>query len=444
MSGIAEVLTNQGYEVSGSDLTESEITRRLAKVGARIHIGHEAEHVKNAQVVVVSSAVKAENAEVRAAREKMIPVVPRAEMLAELMRMKYGIAVAGTHGKTTTTSLAAIVLAEGGLDPTIVTGGRLKSLGSHGKLGQSEFLVAEADESDGSFLKLSPTIAVVTTLDEEHLDYYGSLDNMKDAFLSFINRIPFFGAAVLCLDDANIQSLIPKVEKRYVTFGLSSQADVAARNIRFEGMTARFDLFHLGKEMGEVETPIPGRHNVQNVLAAVAVGLELNLDFATIRRALKTFPGVQRRFEVIHDSEHCVIVDDYGHHPAEIQATLQAAREVWPERRLVVVFQPHRYSRTQLLMNEFCASFNNADYLVVNRIYPAGEEPIPGVDARTIAEGVRRLGHKHVVYLEEKNSALSHLIETLQPGDVVVTLGAGDVWEIGRDLAEKLSQTSNS
>lgn len=443
MSGIAEVLINQGYEVSGSDLAASDMTRRLEKAGARIHIGHEAEHVENAQVVVVSNAVKGENAEVQAAREKMIPVVPRAEMLAELMRMKYGIAVAGTHGKTTTTSLTAAVLAEGGLDPTVVTGGRLKHLGNHGKLGQSEFLVAEADESDGSFLKLSPTIAVVTTLDEEHLDHYGSLDNMKEAFLSFINRIPFFGAAVLCLDDANIQSLIPEVEKRYVTFGLASQADVAARNIRFEGMTSRFNLFHLGKELGEVETPIPGRHNVQNALAAVAVGLELNLDFETICRALKTFPGVQRRFEVIHDSESCVIVDDYGHHPAEIQATLQAAREVWPGRRLVVVFQPHRYSRTQLLMEQFCASFNNADYLVVTRIYPAGEEPIPGVDARNIAEGVRRLGHKHVNYLEEKKSVLSHLLQTLQPGDVVVALGAGDVWEIGRDLAEKLSQTSN-
>ena len=377
MNGIAEVLINQGYEVTGSDLSKTHVTGHLETIGATVHYGHEAGNVGGAQVVVTSSAVKPDNVEVLSAREQMIPVIPRAEMLAELMRMKYGIAIAGTHGKTTTTSLVATVLAGGKLDPTVVIGGRLKSVGSHAKMGQSEYLVAEADESDGSFLKLIPTMVVVTTLDEEHMDHYGTLDNLKQAFLEFINKVPFYGTAVLCLDEVNLQSLIPRIEKRHITYGLMSQADYTARNIRVQGLDTWFDVVHQGKELGTIHSVAPGRHNVLNTLAAVAVGMELNLTFDTIAASLKEFKGVQRRFEILHDTEPLVVVDDYGHHPVEIQATLRTMKEVWPHRRLVVAFQPHRYSRTQSLLKQFWASFNDADYLIVNDIFPAGEEPVP-------------------------------------------------------------------
>ncbi|MBI4390190.1 MAG: UDP-N-acetylmuramate--L-alanine ligase [Nitrospinae bacterium] len=441
MSGIAEVLINQGYEVTGSDRSRTRATERLAKLGARIFYRHAAKNVENAQVVVVSSAIKTDNPEALAARERAIPVIPRAEMLAELMRMKYGVAVAGTHGKTTTTSLIATVLAGGRLDPTVVIGGRLKSLGSNAKLGQSEFLVAEADESDGSFLKLSPTITVVTTLDEEHMDHYKTLDNMKQSFLSFVNRIPFYGTAVLCLDDPNIQSLIPKVEKRYLTYGLTSQADYTAKNIVVEGLKNRFSVHFQGRELGEIVSCVPGRHNVCNTLAAVAVGMELGLSFETVRDSLKDFTGVHRRFELLFHSGSLTVVDDYGHHPAEIQATLAAAKEVWPDRRLIVAFQPHRYSRTQALMEQFFTSFNNADHLIVNEIYAAGEDPVEGIDARRIAEGVKTFGHKHVEYMESKKEIVAHLLRIVRPGDVVMTLGAGDIWEASRDLISKLPKT---
>lgn len=438
MSGIAEVLINQGYNVTGSDRHKTKVTERLTQLGARIHYRHAAKNIEKAQVVVTSSAVKQDNPEVLAAKEKSIPVIPRAEMLAELMRMKHGIAIAGTHGKTTTTSLVATVLAGGKLDPTVVIGGKLKSLGSNAKLGQSKFLVAEADESDGSFMRLSPTIAVVTTLDEEHMDYYKTLDNMKENFLVFLNRIPFYGTAVLCLDDSNIQSLIPKIEKRYITYGLTTQADYTAKSIATDGMKTHFSVFFQGKELGDIVSPIPGKHNVCNTLAAIAVGMELNLEFDTIRKSLGEFSGVHRRFEIIFQSDALTLVDDYGHHPAEIQATLAAAKDVWPDRRLIVVFQPHRHTRTQSLMEQFCTSFNNADYLIVNKIYAAGEDPIEGVHARQIAEGAKKFGHKHVEYIENKKDIIAHLLRTIQPGDVVMTLGAGDIWETGRDLIVKL------
>jgi UDP-N-acetylmuramate--alanine ligase len=442
MSGIAEVLINQGYEVTGSDMSRSRVTERLEKIGARIFYGHRAENAATCQVAVMSSAIRPDNVEVRAVREKMIPVIPRAEMLAELMRMKYGIAIAGTHGKTTTTSLVATVLAGGKLDPTVVIGGRLRSLDSNAKLGQSEFLVAEADESDGSFLHLAPTITVVTTLDEEHMDHYKTLDRIKETFLSFINRIPFYGCAILCLDDVNIQSLLPRVEKRYITYGLTSQADYTAKNLVVDHMKTHFTAYHQGKELGALASMVPGKHNVCNTLAALAVGMELNLDFATIREALAGFTGVHRRFEIVHQSATLTVVDDYGHHPVEIQATLNAAREVWPERRLIVVFQPHRYSRTQLLLEQFCSSFNNADHLIVNAVYAAGEEPIAGVHARQIAEGAKRRGHKQVEYIEDAKDIVGHLLDMLKPGDVVMTLGAGDIWEVGRDLTAKLPTLS--
>ena len=439
MSGIAEVLINQGFEVTGSDMGHTLVTDHLESIGATITFSHKAENVENAQVVVASSAIKAENIEVLTAHEKSIPVIPRAEMLAELMRMKYGIAIAGTHGKTTTTSLVATVLAGGKLDPTVVIGGKLKSFSGLAKLGQSEFLVAEADESDGSFLKLSPTFAVVTTLDEEHMDHFKTLDNIKNAFLTFINKVPFFGASVLCLDDPNIQSLIPKLEKRYITYGLTTQADYTARNISVEGLKTFFTVFHQGKELGRINSGALGRHNVLNTLAAVAVGMELNLEFPVIAESLKGFTGVQRRFEIVHQSESLTLVDDYGHHPVEIQATLKTAKEVWPDRKLIAVFQPHRYSRTQSQLQAFCSAFNDADHLMVLDIYPAGEAPIPGVHARQIADGAREFGHKNVEFIENRDQVATALLKLLNPGDVVITLGAGDVWELHRVLLETIS-----
>ena len=434
MSGIAEVLINQDYDVSGSDQSKSSVTDHLQSLGAEIHFNHTAENVYGKHVVVVSSAIHSNNPEVKAAREKMIPVIPRAEMLAELMRMKHGIAIAGTHGKTTTTSLVATVLAGGHLDPTIIVGGKLKNMGGHAKLGQSKFLVAEADESDGSFLKLSPTIAVVTTLDEEHMDYYNSMQNMKSAFLEFLNSVPFYGTAILCLDDPNLQSLLPKIEKRTITYGLKTQADYTAREISVSELKTNFTVFYQGKKLGGISSCSLGNHNICNTLAAVAVGMELNMDFPTIADALKGFSGVQRRFEILHHSDSLIIVDDYGHHPAEIQATLSTAKEVWPNRRLVVVFQPHRFSRTQHLMESFYSSFNNADQLFLLDIYGAGEKPIEGIHSRIMTEGIREFGHNNVDYIEKVDFLFPHLQNSLQSGDVVLTLGAGNIGELAHKL----------
>lgn len=438
MSGIAEVLINQGFEITGSDMGKTPVTDHLESIGATIAFDHKPENVKDAQVVVASSAVQPSNVEVLAAREQMIPVIPRAEMLAELMRMKHGIAIAGTHGKTTTTSLVATVLAGGGLDPTVVIGGRLKSFSGHAKLGQSEYLVAEADESDGSFLKLSPTFAVVTTLDEEHMDFYRTLEGIKNAFLTFINKVPFFGASILCLDDANIQSLLPQIEKRYITYGLTTQADYTARNISVEGLQSFFTVYHQGKELGRIHSGALGRHNVLNTLAAVAVGMELNLDFKTIAESLKDFTGVQRRFEIVHQSDTLTVVDDYGHHPVEIQTTLRTAKETWPDRKLIVIFQPHRYSRTEALLKSFCTAFNDADHVILLDIYAAGEAPIDGVHSRIIADGAREMGHKNFEYMENRNEVVPHLLRILSPGDVVMTLGAGNVWELDHQLIANL------
>ncbi len=440
MSGIAEVLINEGYEVTGSDKSRSNVTEYLEKIGARIAYEHHAKNVDGCQVVVTSTAVKPDNVEVQSARKQTIPVIRRAEMLAELMRMKQGIAIAGTHGKTTTTSLVATVLTGGNLDPTVIIGGKLKSVGSHAKMGQSEFLVAEADESDGSFLKLTPTIAVVTTLDEEHMDFYKTLDNMKEAFLTFLNNIPFYGTSVLCLDETNIQSLIPQLEKRFITYGLVSQGDYTARNIRVKGLDTQFDVFYLGDELGTIHSVAPGKHNVLNTLAAVAVGMELNLTFDTIAQSLKQFTGVQRRFEIHHNTESLVVVDDYGHHPVEIQATLKTAKDVWPDRRLVVVFQPHRYSRTQTQMEHFWSAFNDSDTLIINDIFPAGEEPIKGVNAQGIVDGVRKFGHKNAEHVATPKETLKRLSRILEPGDVFMTLGAGNVWELGRDLLANIPE----
>ncbi len=437
MSGIAEVLLNLGYQVSGSDLRESEINRRLTELGGTIHYGHRGENLGEADVVVTSTAVRADNPEVYEAHRRLIPVIPRAEMLAELMRMKYGIAVAGTHGKTTTTSMVATVLSHGGIDPTSVIGGRLDLLGSNAKLGQGKFLVAEADESDGSFLHLSPTIAIVTNIDADHLDYYRDLAQIKDTFVDFINKVPFYGLAVLCLDDPNIQEIIPRVRKRFTTYGLSSQADVRATAIEHrQGMTS-FKVHHRDETLGTISFRMPGRHNVLNALAAVAVAMELDLPFATIAEGFRDFGGVQRRFQVKFDEQGIMVVDDYGHHPVEIKATLAAARSGW-DRRVIAVFQPHRYSRTRALKEDFETAFYQADHLIVTDIYAAGEEPDPEVNSEALTRGITEHGHKDVHYISDFNAIAAHLRSVIRPGDIVITLGAGNVWQVGEQLIKLL------
>ncbi len=443
MSGIAEVLLNLGYQVSGSDLKESDITRRLAALGGEIAYGHRAENLSEVDVVVTSTAVRADNPEVLEAHRLLVPVIPRAEMLAELMRMKYGVAIAGTHGKTTTTSMVATVLTHGGIDPTVVIGGRLDLFESNAKLGQGKFLVAEADESDGSFLKLSPTIAVVTNIDADHLDYYRDLDQIKETFVDFINKVPFYGLAVLCLDDPNLQALIPQVKKRFVTYGLANQADFYATAIEHRADRTAFTVHYRGEELGRVGFRMPGRHNVLNALAAVAVGMELGLDFPAIADGFKDFGGVGRRFQIKGEINDIMVVDDYGHHPAEIKATLSAARSGW-QRRVVVVFQPHRYSRTKALFDEFVTAFYQADHLVIMDVYSAGEDPIPGVAASDLARGVSGHGHRSCVYAADRAAVLSHLHEAVLPGDLVITLGAGNVWQVGEEfLAGLKAQGAN-
>ncbi len=437
MSGIAEVLLNLGFVVSGSDLRRSETTERLERLGGTIRYGHAPENVEGADVVVRSSAVSPDNPEVLAARAQMIPVIPRVEMLAELMRMKFSVAVGGTHGKTTTTSLVSAVLSAGGLDPTIVVGGRLKTTGSGARLGASEYMVAEADESDGSFLRLSPMIAVITTVDEEHLDYYTGLSEIKKAFTRFANSVPFYGCTVVCLDQQNIQSMISDIERRVITYGLTSQADVQAHGIGVREEATHFVVEVGGAELGEIAIPMPGLHNVYNSLAAVAVGLELGVRFDDVARALREFEGIARRFEIKGEVEDVLVLDDYGHHPAEIQTTLAAARGRW-DRRLVVLFQPHRYTRTQKLVEQFGGCFFDADVLFVTGIYAAGEEPIPGVTGANIAEAARRHGHRSVEYVEDLDDLVTRVLEIVRPGDVVVTLGAGDIYTVGERILESL------
>ncbi|MDY6951114.1 MAG: UDP-N-acetylmuramate--L-alanine ligase [Thermodesulfobacteriota bacterium] len=431
MSGMAELLLNLGYKVSGSDIRSTDITMRLAQLGGRVFAGHNPEFIQGADAVVVSSAVGSDNPEIVAARKAMVPVIPRGEMLAELMRLKYGIAVAGAHGKTTTTWIIASVLEQGGLDPTMVIGGKLKSLGSNARLGQGEFIVAEADESDGSFLRLSPTIAVVTNIDAEHLDFYTDLNGIKEVFCDFINKVPFYGMAVLCLDNEGIQDLIPKMEKRFITYGLTSQADYQAKEVTFEGLRSRYRVFHHGRPLGAVDLNLPGLHNVHNSMASIAVGLELGIAFETIQKALAHMEGVQRRLEVKGSAHGVTVVDDYGHHPTEIKLTLQAARQSWPDRRLVVAFQPHRYSRTAALFDDFTRAFYQADSLVLLPIYAAGESPIEGVTGEALYEGIRLHGHKEVAFQDGLDPALSHLKSVLGPGDILLTLGAGDIWKVG-------------
>ncbi len=438
MSGIAEVLINMGHRVSGSDLRETDLTRRLAELGAKIYYGHHADYVEGADVVVVSSAVPPDNPEIVKAGQQAIPVIPRAEMLAELMRLKHAVVVAGSHGKTTTTSLIGTVLNTAGFDPTLVIGGRLGSIGSNARLGDGDFLVAEADESDGSFLLFSPTIAVVTNIDLEHLDYYRDMDHLKEAFLAFINRLPFYGLAVLCLDDPNVQSLIPDMKKRYLTYGFSVQADIQAVNIASEGLKTQYDLIFNGKHQGRISFSMPGRHNILNSLAAAGVALELDVPFEVIAESLSQVGIIHRRFEIKGEEEGVLVIDDYGHHPTEIKAILAALKSCFPKRRSVVVFQPHRFTRVKALFGDFTTAFNQADRLIMTEIYPAGEQPIEGVNGRVLFEAVRSHGHREVDFVPDFNNLAQEVSQGLSPNDLVLTLGAGSITRVGDQILRLL------
>lgn len=451
MSGIAELLHNLGYEVTGSDLKDSETTRRLRELGIKVSTGHGAENIGNAHVVVISSAVSDDNPEVIEAKRKSLPVIPRAEMLAELARLKYGILVAGTHGKTTTTSLISTILAHCGFDPTVVIGGRLKATGSNARLGQGEFLVAEADESDGSFLKLSPTVAVVTNIDREHMDFFKTIDSLKEAFLSFMNKIPFYGVSIVCIENEHLRELLPSIHRRYVTYGFTHDAELRAVNVRKGFMSMSFETIYRGKNIGEFDLPLAGTHNILNSLAAIGAALELQIDISKIREGLKSFGGIQRRFEFKGEVNGIKIFDDYGHHPTEIKAILKAAREglfISSQQsdtetgRLFVVFQPHRYTRTKDLMDEFAPSFNDADSLILLAVYSAGEKPIKGANSETLLKRIKKAGHKSAVYIKDKEKAIEHIITALQRGDMLLTLGAGDVWKIGDEVLNTLKSNN--
>jgi UDP-N-acetylmuramate--alanine ligase len=428
MCGIAEVLANMGYRVSGSDMNDTEITRHLTQIGCTVKQGHRADNLGEADVVVVSSAIKGYNPEVEAARARQIPVIPRAEMLGELMRMKYGIAIAGAHGKTTTTTMLHTVLMAAGFDPTAVIGGRVNSLGlANARWGKSDYLVAEADESDGSFLTLSPTLAVVTNIDAEHLDHYGTFDNVKKAFTDFCNRVPFFGMSALCLDNAGVQAILPNLIKRYTTFGISSQATYRARNIRHDGMITRFVAWRRADELGEVALPMPGTHNVLNALGVLAVADFVAIPFEVYSRALSQFEGVARRFTVRGEVGGVTVVDDFGHHPAEVRATLSGAKAAFAGRRVVAAFQPHRFTRTRDQLDEFARAFHDADEVAICDIFAAGEKPIEGVSSEVLVRLAREAGHPAITYIPRREDLAAWLDAQARPGDLVITLGAGNI-----------------
>ena len=443
MSGIAEVLHNLGYEVTGSDVRESDTIARLRSLGIKVSIGHIPQNIDDAHVVVTSSAVSSGNPEVMAAREKSIPVIPRAEMLSELGRLKYGILIAGAHGKTTTTSLIATILAQAGLDPTVVIGGKLMATGCNARLGRGDFIVAEADESDGSFLTLSPTIAVVTNIDREHMDFFKTMEVLKDAFVSFINKVPFYGLSILCAENEHIREILPRIHRRYVTYGFSPQADIHAANLEREFMSISFTVTYKGHDMGRFSVPMPGAHSVLNSLASIAVGMELKLDLQNIKEALKGFRGIQRRFEFKGEERGIAFFDDYGHHPAEIRATLKAAKESLQRRgkkdgRLVILFQPHRYTRTKDLLNDFGVSFSDADILYVMDIYPAGEKPLEGVNGEAVLNAIRANSHRNATYISGNDLLMETLMNALRPNDLFFTIGAGDVWKVGEELLKRM------
>jgi len=438
MSGIAEVLLNLGYRCSGSDLKESDVTRRLVKLGASVAYGHRAENLTDADVVVISSAARKDNPAVLEARSRKTPVIPRAEMLAELMRLKYAVAVAGSHGKTTTTSMVATVLSAAGLDPTAVVGGKVNVLDSNAKLGKSHLMVVEADESDGSFLKLYPSITVVTNIDPEHMDYWSTLDALRQGFVDFCNRVPFYGLNVLCLDHPNVQWLLPHIEKRVTTYGSSHAADYRLEGISLSGYSTSFEAFRRDEPLGTFQVKMVGAHNALNALAVIAVADELDLPLDGVRTALAHFEGVQRRFTIRGEAQGVTVVDDYGHHPAEVRATLSGARQAFG-RRLVVAFQPHRYSRTRDLMQEFATAFNDADVLFLTGIYAASEDPLPGVTGQALADAAVAHGHRDVTFVERRADLAAQLLPRLRDGDIVLTLGAGDITQVGPELLRLLA-----
>ena len=440
MSGIAEVLLTMGYQVSGSDLKTGEVTDRLTRLGGRVFPGHHGSNVDGAQVVVYSSAVKPDNPEMLAARAAGIPVIGRAEMLAELMRMKYGIAVGGSHGKTTTTSMVAAVLARGGLDPTIVVGGRLHALGSNARLGHGQFLVAEADESDGSFLRLNPAVAVITNIDREHLDHYKDLDEVRQAFVYFANRVPFYGVSILCVDDPQVREILPRVTKRALLYGTRPEAEVRAVDVELVPHGSRFGVTSAGRHLGSIELQLPGRHNVLNAVAAAAVGLELDIAFGHVAEALGAFRGVSRRFETRGTQDGVRVVDDYGHHPTEIAATLAAAKGLGG--RVLVIFQPHRFSRTAALKEEFGRCFGDADRVWILDVYAAGESPVPGATGESLVESARTQGATHVQFAPDAAAAVTAAVAEARSGDLVITLGAGDVWKLGDEVLSRLRAAS--
>jgi len=449
MSGLAEILRTLEFDVSGSDLKPNEITRRLETMGVTTFIGHRAENVQGADVVVHSTAIASNNPELVRARALEIPIISRGEMLAELMRVKYTVAIAGSHGKTTTTSLVATVLRQAGLDPTVLVGGKVNALGSNAKLGAGDLFVAEADESDGSFLRLAPTIAIVTNIDAEHLDHYGTHEKIKDAFVQFANQVPFYGLVVLCIDHPHAQAILPRIARRHVTYGFSRQADYRARDVEFAGLETRFRAFHKKESLGDFVVRMPGAHNVQNAMAVIACADELEVPLNVVKSAIGSFHGVQRRFTVLGqpafekggNAGDVMIVDDYGHHPAEVEATLDAAQRAFT-RRVVVAFQPHRYTRTHALMDEFTRAFNSADVLIVTEVYAAGETPIPGATGAALAEAIRRHGHHAVHYVADRKEVGKKLREIVEPGDLVIALGAGDINQCARELFEMLEKKS--
>jgi UDP-N-acetylmuramate--alanine ligase len=435
MSGIAEILLSQGFTITGSDLNKTEVTDRLESLGIKIYEGHSAENLKEADVVVFSSAVTLDNPEVKTAQERKIPVIKRSEMLAECMRMKYGIGIAGTHGKTTTTSMVGLVLTEAGIDPTIIVGGKLSSLGgTNARLGHSDYIVVEADEFDRTFLKLTPVIAALTTLEREHLDTYKDLDDIKGAFVEFANKVPFFGFVVLCLDEPALQDIIPLINKKIFTYGLTPHADIRAIDITHKERSTEYTLVYKGKELGRIKLNIPGLHNVRNSLVAVTIAFEMGVEFSVIKKALESFTGVYRRFEKKYDND-LMVIDDYGHHPTEINVTLDGIRRGW-NRRLVAVFQPHLYSRTKDFSQEFGRSFLNSDIFICTDVYPAREKPIEGITGELIADAAKKFGHKNVYYEPDKTKVPDLLKKICKKGDIVITLGAGDIWKFGEKFVE--------
>lgn len=437
MSGIAEVLLNMGYTVTGSDLRESETVKRLIGLGARVHIGHSAQNVHDSDVVVISSAVRQDNPEVIEALSLNIPVIPRAQMLAELMRLRYGIAVAGSHGKTTTTSMIEAVLSYGGLDPTIVVGGKVKTLGTNARLGQGNFMVVEADESDGSFLLLSPVISVLTNIDEEHMDHYKDMEDLESAFTTFLNKIPFYGLSVLCTDCPRVRSIASDFKKRQITYGFDQGAELRAQDVEIQGFETEFSVLRGDTSLGKIKIHSPGRHNAQNALAAVAVGLELGMSFEDVREGLSKFRGIDRRMQIKGSSRGITVVDDYAHHPREIEVTIEAIKQTGAGR-LVVMFQPHRYSRTSLLFDDFVRVLLQADKLFLLDIYAASEDPIEGVSSQKLYDALKESGHKDVTYINGSQNVKDTVLEAVETGDTVLTLGAGNVWAYGEEIAEEI------